>query len=170
MPVAEPWIGRLVQKYATSLDNTYVRRVELVIHFSTVVLANSSLADIVGVAHCPSIPADSRVIGIAGVHAVCFPNSSVIAASDPASPSSVWRAATFGEVAQTESVRPVPVAWFIGAWAEWRSDLCIVKPPDEFGSPSSRSCCQLGPDRNSGSRRPFSPLGNSENRCPSGRL
>ena len=45
-----------------------------------VVLANSDLADTVGVAHFPSIPAASRVIGIARVHNVCLPHSSGVAA------------------------------------------------------------------------------------------
>jgi hypothetical protein len=46
----------------------------------TVVLANSDLADTVGVAHFPSILAASRVIGIARVHNVCLPHSSGVAA------------------------------------------------------------------------------------------
>ena len=46
-----------------------------------VVLANSDLADTVGVAHFPSIPVDSRVIGVARVvHNVCLPHSSGVAA------------------------------------------------------------------------------------------
>src|SRR5260370_34617984 len=45
-----------------------------------VLLANSDLADIVGIAHLPSIPADRRVIGIARLHAVCFSNPGGVAA------------------------------------------------------------------------------------------
>ena len=56
-----------------------------ILHFNitahpTVVLANSDLADTVGVAHFPSIPADRRVIGIARLHAVCFSNAGGVAA------------------------------------------------------------------------------------------
>src|ERR1035437_4190612 len=47
---------------------------------SPVLLANSDLADTVGVAHFPSIPVDSRVIGTARVHNVCLPHSSGVAA------------------------------------------------------------------------------------------
>src|SRR5260370_37120367 len=46
----------------------------------TVLLANSDLADIVGIAHLPSIPAERRVIGIARLHTVCFSNPGGLAA------------------------------------------------------------------------------------------
>ncbi len=45
-----------------------------------VLLANWDLADIVWVAHFPSIPADRGVIGIARLHAVCFSDAGGIAA------------------------------------------------------------------------------------------
>jgi hypothetical protein len=43
-------------------------------------LANSDLADIVGIAHFPSILPDRGVIGIARLHAVCFSNPGGVAA------------------------------------------------------------------------------------------
>src|SRR5260370_41445450 len=46
----------------------------------TVLLANWDLADIVGVAHFPSILPERGVIGIARLHAVCFSNPGGIAA------------------------------------------------------------------------------------------
>ena len=45
-----------------------------------VVLANSDLADTVRVVHSPLVFADRRVIGSTRVHAVCFSNSSGVAA------------------------------------------------------------------------------------------
>jgi hypothetical protein len=60
---------------------------------SSVLLANSDLADTVGVIHIPSIPADSRVIGIVRVHTVRLSNTSGVASWDPGLPPSAWRGA-----------------------------------------------------------------------------
>src|SRR5260370_42699246 len=71
-----------------------------------VLLANWDLADIVGVAHLPSIPADRGVIGIARLHAVCFSIPGGVAAGDHRPPPPTWRTATLGEETEAQSVRP----------------------------------------------------------------
>src|SRR5260370_39724959 len=85
-----------------------------------VLLANWDLADIVGVAHLPSIPADRGVIGIARLHAVCFSIPGGVAAGDHRPPPPTWRTATLGEETEAQSIRPVLVGlalWSLGRMA-----------------------------------------------------
>jgi hypothetical protein len=72
-------LGELSSKTAACLDYQ-LKMVSAGPVEKIVVLANSDLADTVGVAHFPSIPVDSRVIGVARVHNVCLPHSSGVAA------------------------------------------------------------------------------------------
>jgi hypothetical protein len=72
-------LGELSSKTAACLDYQ-LKMVSAGPVEKIVVLANSDLADTVGVAHFPSTPADGRVISMARVHVVCLPNSSGITA------------------------------------------------------------------------------------------
>jgi len=93
-----------------------------------VLLANSDLADIVGIAHLPSIPAERRVIGIARLHAVCFSNPGGLQLEIIALGHQLGVMQRSVKKPKLNRFDRFLWAWFCGAWAEWRSALCIVKP------------------------------------------